>query len=40
MFSKKAQFMLLGLSIGKPKALAQIPFERIPKALETANTTV
>lgn len=32
--------MLLGLSIGKPNALDQIPFERQPKALETPKTTV
>ena len=32
--------MLFGLSIGNPNALDQIPFDKQPKALETANTTV
>lgn len=32
--------ILFGLSIGRPKALDQIPFERHPKALETAKTQV
>jgi len=32
--------ILLGLSIGRPNALDQIPLERHPKALETAKTQV
>lgn len=32
--------ILLGLSIGSPKARDQIPFERQPNARETPNTTV
>lgn len=32
--------MLFGLSIGNPNALAQIPFDKHPKALETPKTTV
>lgn len=35
-----AKSILLGLSIGSPKALDQIPFDRQPKALETPKTTV
>lgn len=38
--SIKEMSMLLGLSIGSPKTLAQIPFDKHPKALETPNTTV
>ncbi len=40
MLSKKLQFILFGLSIGKPYALAHIPFERIPKDLDTAKIIV
>lgn len=36
----KEMSILLGLSIGNPKARAQIPFERTPIALETPKTTV
>ncbi len=32
--------MLLGLSIGSPNALAQMPLERQPMDLETPKTTV
>jgi len=32
--------ILLGLSIGRPKILAQTPFERHPRARETPKTTV
>ena len=36
----KAISMLLGLSIGSPKILAQTPLAKTPKALETPNTAV
>ena len=32
--------ILFGLSIGRPKALDQTPFERHPKARDTAKTAV
>lgn len=32
--------ILFGLSIGKPKARAQIPLDKTPMALETPKTTV
>jgi len=32
--------MLLGLSIGRPRALAQTPLDMHPKALETPKATV
>lgn len=38
--SMKEMLILFGLSIGRPKALDQIPLERHPKALETAKTQV
>lgn len=39
-FSIKLISMLLGLSIGSPNALAQMPLERQPMDLETPKTTV
>lgn len=39
-FSIKARSMLLGRSIGNPKARDQIPLDRQPRALETPKTTV
>jgi hypothetical protein len=36
----KLMLILFGLSMGSPKALDQIPFDKHPKALDTANTHV
>lgn len=39
-FSINEMSILFGLSIGNPKARAQIPLERTPIALDTPKTTV